>query len=136
MSRGPGRWQRVILDALRQHPDYDVFPLPGLVMEYLQREPKRAELVAARRALKTLAVGNIVRAVYRPRLDEAGRALPGAAELCVVRFDSGLGSVYPRTDAPGLDHVDRRPHSRRTFIPRGNFLPRCATGCATYPRWV
>lgn len=100
MSRGPGRWQRVILDALSNQPEYDVFPLSVLVYEHLDRQPSRAETVSARRALKTLAVNGVVRAVYRPCFDSSGKRLPGPSQLCVVRHDSGLSSIFPRMDAP------------------------------------
>lgn len=92
MSKGPGRWQRAILDAI-QDAEYDLFPVQSIAYEHLDREPTRAELVACRRAVKTLAIAGKVRAVYE-------RFTESACELCVTRPDAGIVS-FGRRNAPG-----------------------------------
>lgn len=52
MSRGPGRWQRVLLGYLDADP-YGA-PVTDLVRDVVGREPVRAEMVAARRAARSL----------------------------------------------------------------------------------
>lgn len=61
MSRGPGRWQRVLLAALREHA---LVSVRAATMSELQREPTRPEMVAARRAARTLAEAGLCRAIY------------------------------------------------------------------------
>jgi hypothetical protein len=77
----------VILAALAQHTDYDIFGVYALVEEHLQRTPTRSELVAARHAVKTLAIAGKVRAVYHPQPTIDGRQHPG---LSVVRPDADI----------------------------------------------
>lgn len=88
MSRGPGRWQRVVLDAIKDT-DYEVFPILAIAYTHLGRAATRSEAVAARRAVKTLALAGKVRAIY------------SSSQLCVTRPDSTIASRYPRIDAPG-----------------------------------
>lgn len=61
MSRGPGRWQRAILDALSE---YEVGDVLTIAYNFLDRDPSRAEMVAARRAVRRLAEDGQVRAIY------------------------------------------------------------------------
>lgn len=61
MSRGPGRWQRALLEALDTHP----IALVGRVTyNHLGREPTRSELVATRRAARRLVEDGKARAIY------------------------------------------------------------------------
>jgi hypothetical protein len=85
MSRGPGRWQRVILQALAENTDHDIFGVYALVEEHLGRTPTRSELVAARRAVKTLAIQRKVRAIYRSEYRVNDWSGP---HLCVIRHDA------------------------------------------------
>jgi hypothetical protein len=103
ISRGPGRWQRVILDALAQHTDYDIFGVYALVEEHLQRTPTRSELVAARRAVKTLAIAGKIRAIYHPHPTIDGREAP---ELTVIRPDADI--YIPRGRAAKADWITSR----------------------------
>lgn len=57
MSRGPGRWQRVILDAVARHSDGVFLTAPS---------DTRAEAVAIRRAARTLAAADRVRVRMEP----------------------------------------------------------------------
>ena len=61
MSRGPGRWQRVLLDLVESH---DAVPVADAVHSELGREPTRSESVAARRAARLLAEQGKARAIY------------------------------------------------------------------------
>ena len=61
MSRGPGRWQRAILDALSE---YEVGDVLTIAYNLLGRDPTRTEMVAARRAVRRLAEDGQVRAIY------------------------------------------------------------------------
>jgi hypothetical protein len=88
VSRGAGKWQRAILAAVADT-EYDINQIGVIVYNVLGREPTRPELVAARRAVKTLALAGKIRAVYR------------GTELCAVRPDSEYAySLRCRTDIP------------------------------------
>lgn len=95
MSRGPGRWQRAILQALEENTEFDIFPIQAIAYEHLGAEATRAQLVAARRAVRTLAIAGKVRAIYRPA-HECRQAL----QLCVTRPDKHFMTAA-RTNAPG-----------------------------------
>jgi hypothetical protein len=69
MSRGPGRWQRVLLDALAE---FDVLPVLTVAYNTLGREPTRSELVAVRRAARTLAEAGTARALYLGQCPRCG----------------------------------------------------------------
>lgn len=108
MSRGPGRWQRVILAGIEDR-EYDIFPILALAYDHLGRDATRSEAVAARRAVKTLVLAGKVRAVYRP-------SSVGSSELCVIRPDSTLTSWQPRIDAPGwITWLDGKTDHERTL---------------------
>ncbi len=82
MSKGPGRWQRVLLDALEESPFIGV---GGTVWAHLDRPATRSEEVAARRAAKRLAETGQVRAIYRrlPRVDSKNET----HQLVLTRLD-------------------------------------------------
>ncbi len=61
MSRGPGRWQRVLLEGLARSSEVVVL---YELHDHLERAPTRAELVAARRAARRLAETGQARAIY------------------------------------------------------------------------
>lgn len=61
MSRGPGRWQRVLLDALEHH---DLGTVGTIVENHLGRKPSREELVAARRAVRRLVEDGRIEALH------------------------------------------------------------------------
>jgi hypothetical protein len=54
MSRGPGRWQKMILQRLEQE---DGFLLLNCLLDHLDRAPTRSELSAVSRAATLLAKG-------------------------------------------------------------------------------
>ena len=95
MGRGPGLWQRVILDALE-----DVEAVPTTAVAYAVRDaPTRSDFVAVRRAARTLAEAGKVRAIYMylPTHDET-RSTP---QLVVTRTDSQLqGTVADMGGTP------------------------------------
>lgn len=68
MSRGPGRWQRLLLEALYEHPSVApsgvryVHPQDWL-QRYLGREPTPAEVSAVYRAARSLARHGLARPV-------------------------------------------------------------------------
>lgn len=61
MSKGPGRWQRLLLTALDGNA---LVSVRAVAMQELQRDPTRPEIVAARRAARTLAEAGQCRAIY------------------------------------------------------------------------
>lgn len=66
MSRGPGRWQRALIEAAEEseRDGYLWATVAGTVRDQLGHEPTRTELVAARRAAATLAAAGRVRTIY------------------------------------------------------------------------
>lgn len=82
LSRGPGRWQRVLLNGLEQSPFIGV---GGTVWSHLGRPATRAEEVAARRAAKRLVETGRARAIYRrlPRVDKKNET----HQLVLTRLD-------------------------------------------------
>jgi len=84
MGRGPGLWQRVILDTLE-----DAEAVPTTAVAYAIRgNPTRSDFVAVRRAARVLAEAGKVRAIYMwlPTHDES-RTTP---QLVVTRPDSEM----------------------------------------------
>lgn len=69
MSRGPGRWQRALLDAVAE---YDVVSVADVAESIVGREPTRSELVAIRRAAAELAKAGALRATYVQRCRRCG----------------------------------------------------------------
>jgi hypothetical protein len=61
VSRGPGRWQRLLLASLEES---DLVVAVHVVYHHLGRSPTRAEMVAVRRAVRRLAERGEVRAIY------------------------------------------------------------------------
>jgi hypothetical protein len=61
MSRGPGRWQQVLLEALEASEEVCVL---WKACEYLGREPTRTEYSAVNRAAHTLAQQGQARTAY------------------------------------------------------------------------
>lgn len=84
MSRGPGRWQRVILDAVARHNDGVFLTAPT---------DTRAEAVAIRRAARTLAAADRVRV----RLEPVEGARP---RLVAYRFNPCSSSGVLSTGRP------------------------------------
>jgi len=69
VSRGFGRWQRSLLVAVEK---YDVVPVADVGWDELGREPSRTEMVALRRAARTLAEGGQLLARYLICCDRCG----------------------------------------------------------------
>lgn len=95
MSRGPGVWQRLLLDALEGVEAVNTSSAPYAMTP----APTRSDFVAVRRAARRLAETGQVRAIYRylPTRDES-RFTP---QLVVTRLDSQLqGNAVPRQGAP------------------------------------
>lgn len=91
MSRGPGFWQRLLLDALEGTEAVSVSSAPWAASD----SPTRSDFVAVRRAAATLAQAGKVRAIYRylPTRDER-RMTP---RLVVTRPDSTMPGNVAKT---------------------------------------
>ena len=87
MSRGPGRWQQVLLDGLEHSPFIGV---GGTLWAHLGREATRSEEVACRRAAQRLCETGQARAVYRrvPRRNRKSET----HQLMLTRLDCKLMS--------------------------------------------
>ncbi len=82
MSRGPGRWQRILLAHLDR---CDPLLVADAVEDALGRQPTRVELVAARRAAHSLMFGRDLAHVTRVWIRDAwGRPQP---HLALTRRD-------------------------------------------------
>jgi len=79
MSRGPGRWQRVLLSLLQENA---YVPIIDAVKILMDGSPKRTDLVAARRAAKRLAESGRAQAVYMWRCTRCTRLLPSPPFRC------------------------------------------------------
>jgi hypothetical protein len=109
MSRGPGRWQRALLDDLDGH---DLGAVGTLVHNHLGRPPTRSEMVAARRAARRLAEDGLVQALHLAECRSCGalseiwicpQHCPGgcAQTLVIARPDmTGISSVMPLNGLP------------------------------------
>ena len=89
MSRGPGRWQRLLLAELDE---YDVVPVSYVARaQAADGRPSRSDLVAIRRAAKQLTITGKARAIYR-----WGEDLNGTRKglLCLTPADSDIPSSY------------------------------------------
>lgn len=84
MSRGPGKWQRILLAYLER---YELVPVSHAVQH--ESVGSRADHVAARRAARALTLQGKVRAIRRRGKDRAGREVP---LLMLTRPDSSIGS--------------------------------------------
>ncbi len=102
MSRGPGRWQRHLLDALEE---YELVVVVNLVSQVTGGSATRAEHVAARRAARTLAEAGRCRAVYMAGCTECGKLVDSPMDRCCGRITHMLTVT-----------VD--PTVRSTLIPR------------------
>lgn len=95
MGRGPGAWQRLILDALR-HTE----AVPAVVVATARYgNPERSDYVAVRRAIKALVLQGKARAIYcyLPTWDGA-RFTP---QLVVTRPESTMeGTASPSGGTP------------------------------------
>jgi hypothetical protein len=102
MSRGPGRWQRALLECLEQSEIVNV----GAVWKQLDRPATRAEEVAGRRAARELVRQGRARAIYLmlPTVND-GRRHP---QLVLTRPDSTIRGDYFNPDRhPGwMEWVD------------------------------
>ena len=116
MSRGPGRWQRVILDHMDNNPQYKAATLDSIVREHLQRTPTRSEMVAARRALKTLAIAGKVRAIYHPGAKGDRPNLVGG--LCVTTLDARTISRYRHNTPDWITVVEGMTQAEATGCSR------------------
>lgn len=136
LSRGPGRWQRVLLAALDVSEAVRVSSAPYAVSV----NPTRADFVAARRAARRLAEDGQVRAIYvylptldqtrrtpqlvitRPGSDIQGNAEPGArpswitpaqnprlGTRCVAKVLNVSASTVSRTSGASLETTNRPP---------------------------
>jgi hypothetical protein len=85
MSRGPGRWQRMLLAELDQN---EVVPVREVIFTHLGRTPTRAEEVACRRAAHQLALSGQVRVVTGFCHNKHGHEI---GVLTVTRPDSTYG---------------------------------------------
>lgn len=95
MSRGPGRWQRVLLAALR---DNEAILVVGVACQHLGRNTTRAEEVSVRRAARALAESGQARAIYEalPTVD-GGRV---THQLVLTPPDSTRLSTLLPVNAP------------------------------------
>ena len=112
MSRGPGLWQRVLLDALTSH---DVVPVGTVVHNDLGRPGTRAELVAARRAAGRLAEDGKARAIYLGCCRRCGE-LSETWDCPACR--SGCGQVLVLTPTEGVGATIRGVQSTACHRPR------------------
>jgi hypothetical protein len=78
VSRGPGRWQRLLLDALDE---YEFVPVNTVVLNNTI-EATRIELVAARRAARALVESGRARAIYRSRCTSCYELDPPRFRCC------------------------------------------------------
>lgn len=106
MSRGPGRWQRVIIEALDQAGG-EVVIVNWACFEHLGREPSRAELVAIRRSVKLLAEQSALKAAFFGCVDAQGNR---RQMLGVVPKDSELAGTLI-SDPPPPWHMPNPPSS-------------------------
>lgn len=107
MSKGPGRWQRILLDALGEH---DFVGVGATVWGHLGRPATRSEEVAARRAAKSLVEAGRARAIYRRVLtvDEKRKT----HQLVLTRLDSTMKTnLIPLNASAWVDTTtaDRQP---------------------------
>lgn len=84
MSRGPGKWQRILLAYLER---YELVPISHAV--HNESVGSRADHVAARRAARTLTLQGKARAIRRRGRDLTGREVP---LLMLTRPGSTIGS--------------------------------------------
>ena len=102
MSRGPGRWQRVLLAALN---DSEAIHVVGVACLHLGRNATRAEEVSVRRAARVLAQSGRARAIYE-RLPTVDRSHV-THQLVLTRPDSDRKSTLLPTNRPGW--IEPRP---------------------------
>ncbi len=101
MSRGPGRWQRVLLDALTTH---DLGTVGTIAENHLGRPASRSEMVAVRRAARRLAETGCVQALH---LGECRRCGELSETWQCTKCGGGCGEVLAvaRTQLGGIRSV-------------------------------
>ncbi len=123
MSRGPGRWQELLLRLVEE---YDCIPIPTMVENVAAaagRAPTRSEYVAARRAARRLAEGGKVRAVYLTRCDTCGEIFGSWGVRCcglvrhvlVVTRDPEIKTLLPRRLPKWIDVSVKQLEQQRDF---------------------
>lgn len=146
MSRGPGRWQRVILGVLSE---CDLSSLPVIVYNELGRDGTASEMSAARRAAKRLAQDGVIKAGQMWTTNALGRR---DVLLHVARPDCDLERI---ANAPHADWQVQRTHpptsdqfvcpqcrrTRRLELRYGATCRQCAaynirTAALDSPEWV
>lgn len=110
MSRGPGRWQRAILTAVETITPEQVVGLTYIVRDEVGETPTRAEMVAARRAVKRLVEDGHIRAGWFWGSDPNGRRVQ---VLGIMTPDSVVSPTYHGTERTGLPEW----HTPRTSWP-------------------
>lgn len=111
MSRGPGRWQRAILEAVA---DCGSVPIPLLVgAETATWPPPRSALLAAQRAARVLEAAGRVDLISIPMCSNCGEVPRGDATFRCRRCNSYF--VYHRA---GAGTVIRRRGDRLSVVKR------------------
>ena len=127
MSRGPGRWQRALLDGLAGR---DLGAVGTLAHNHLGRAPTRAEMVAARRAARRLAEDGLVQALHLGACRRCGelsetwicqRCGGSCAQVLVIaRLGlTGIKSVVPLNGVPQWVSVALAHNSTGATLTRG-----------------
>jgi len=97
VSRGPGRWQLILLDAI-QDERHSAILVDRIVEAALGRPGTHSERCAARRGVKSLALAGKLRCIYvRAERADAEQA---AQQLAVAHPDSAAVSDYHAMDVP------------------------------------
>jgi hypothetical protein len=104
VSRGPGRWQRALLAAVAE---FKMVLTVELAWDHLQREPTRSELVAVRRAAKSIVMSGSATAFYA-RQCRGCHQVYGNWPMCCPSV--GSGAVLVLTKDPVL--IAKIPPSR------------------------
>jgi len=127
VSRGLGRWQRVLLAALEEH---DLGTVGTIAYNHLGRTPTRPELVAARRAVRRLVETGQAQALHLSECRKCGElseiwmcracGAAGYQVLAVARCDlSGIKSVLPTNGLPTWVSVALGPNDTEATLTTG-----------------
>jgi hypothetical protein len=120
MSKGPGRWQRMLLDGLHEHPELD--PV-GYIAKQLGRELTRSEQVAVRRAAATLASSG--------QAVKDGHTTRPAGSDWTARFEfyaADDGVECPACEGRGLTLRGNRQERQRGWADDRHRCPECNGG--------
>jgi hypothetical protein len=88
MSRGPGRWQRLLLQLVSEYHFVPIIDVVESTTFEQGREATRADHVAARRAAKRIAEDGKARAIYLWRCNACGKITGGY--FCCGRLSYAL----------------------------------------------